>query len=105
MGWYIKIARQIDTKMAGAIQRCGRTTFCQKSGLSGKRLEGRDKPVIYICRRNVFKKASTHFDTNHHLTVMWHPADKEKTADALKATIRSTLPAEAKLQDDSQSGY
>ncbi|HEX2242103.1 MAG TPA: hypothetical protein VHK27_02360 [Gammaproteobacteria bacterium] len=40
--------------------------------------EGRDKPVIYTCRRNVFEKASTHFDTNHHLTVMWDPADKEK---------------------------
>jgi hypothetical protein len=41
-----------------------------------------------------------HFDTNHHLIVPWNPDDLSKAATKLKATIRATLPAEAKLTDD-----
>ena len=63
--------------------------------------EGLGKPVIYTCRKDVFddKTKGTHFDTNHHLTVVWE-ADKLPDAMAkLKATIRATLPEEAKLDE------
>jgi hypothetical protein len=40
----------------------------------------------------------SHFDTNHHLTVMWSE-DSQRTAEDLKATIRATFPTEAKLED------
>lgn len=61
--------------------------------------EGLGKHVIYTCKADVFKDVA-HFDTNHHLTVMWHDgADSEPVAEALKATIRATLPDEARLDD------
>ena len=41
-----------------------------------------------------------HFDANHHLTVIWEENDPEKAADMLKATIRSTLPDSAKMEDN-----
>jgi len=61
--------------------------------------EGLGKPVIYLCRKDVFedKTQGTHFDTNHHLTVVWDPADLTDAAEKLKATIRATLPREAKF--------
>jgi hypothetical protein len=66
--------------------------------------EGLGKPVIYTCKKEVFEdpKSCPHFDTNHHLTILWELApDKRRNAgDKLKATIRATLPAEAKLTDD-----
>ncbi|MCX5643068.1 MAG: hypothetical protein NTZ17_00025 [Phycisphaerae bacterium] len=66
--------------------------------------EGLMKPVIYTCRREVFKdsKSCPHFDTNHHLTILWDsdPDKREEVGEKLKATIRATLPAEAKLTDD-----
>jgi hypothetical protein len=63
--------------------------------------EGLGKPVIYMCRKDVFedKTLGTHFDTNHHLTVIWDPADIPDFIRRLKATIRATLPAEAVLED------
>jgi nucleoside 2-deoxyribosyltransferase len=63
--------------------------------------EGLGKPVIYTCRKNVFddKQKGTHFDTNHHLTVTWDPASMDNAVAKLKATIRATLPGEAKLAD------
>ncbi len=59
--------------------------------------EGLGKPVIYLCRKDVFndKSQGTHFDTNHHLTVVWDPANLDEAANKLKATIRATLPGEA----------
>ena len=33
-----------------------------------------------------------HFDTNHHLTVMWNPEKPAEAGKKLKATIRATLP-------------
>lgn len=33
--------------------------------------EGLGKPVIYICDKGQFDKNKSHFDTNHHLTVMY----------------------------------
>ncbi|MES2832856.1 MAG: hypothetical protein V4695_12800 [Pseudomonadota bacterium] len=61
--------------------------------------EGLGLPVIYTFKKEAFEKQASHFDTNHHLTVMWgnNPAD---VMEELKATIRATLPAEAKLDDD-----
>ena len=62
--------------------------------------EGLGRPVIYLCEKKKFKKFKTHFDTNHHTTIIW---DEENLSDAinqLKATIRATLPSEAKLTDD-----
>lgn len=65
--------------------------------------EGLGIPVIYICEENVFKdkSKSTHFDTNHHLTVTWKNDAEElkEFADELKATIRATFPNEAKMED------
>lgn len=61
--------------------------------------EGLDKPVIYTCDRGKFEVAKTHFDTNHHLTVVWDAADPAAAAEQLKATIRATLPTEAKQTD------
>lgn len=60
--------------------------------------EGLGKPVIYTCKREAFAAGASHFDTNHHLTVMWHEDAKQVTED-LKATVRATLPSEAKLND------
>ncbi len=64
--------------------------------------EGLGRPVIYTCRKEVFddSKSKPHFDTNHHLTVRWDLGKPEDAAKELKATIRATLPAEAKLTDD-----
>jgi len=63
--------------------------------------EGLGKPVIYTCRKNVFedKSKGTHFDTNHHLTVVWEPGKLDDAVARLKATIRATLPEVAKLND------
>jgi hypothetical protein len=63
--------------------------------------EGLGKPVIYTCRKDVFedKAKGTHFDTNHHLTVVWEPGNLDDAVDRLKATIRATLPEDAQLND------
>jgi hypothetical protein len=62
--------------------------------------EGLGKPVIYTCEQEKFDKTKTHFDTNHHLTVMWDKSKPTVAAEKLKVTIRATLPDEAKLTDD-----
>jgi nucleoside 2-deoxyribosyltransferase len=61
--------------------------------------EGLGKPVIYTCRKDVFESKSegTHFDTNHHLTVVWERDRLDDAVEKLKATIRATLPDEAKF--------
>lgn len=63
--------------------------------------EGLGMEVIYICEKEKFEKLSTHFDTNHHLTVKWKddPESLKKFAEELKATIRATFPTEAKMED------
>lgn len=62
--------------------------------------EGLDKPVIYTCEKSVFEDRTkgTHFDTNHHLTVVWDAASPAAGVIKLKATM-ATLPAEALLSD------
>jgi hypothetical protein len=62
--------------------------------------EGLGKPVIYTCEKTKFDKDKTHFDTNHHLTVIWDDENRGEAAENLKATIRATLPDEAKLTDE-----
>ena len=62
--------------------------------------EGLGKPVIYTCKKEKFDEDKPHFDTNHHLTVIWDENEIEKAVKLLKATIRATLPDEAKLSDD-----
>jgi hypothetical protein len=64
--------------------------------------EGLGRPVIYTCRKEVFEnsKSCPHFDTNHHLTILWDIGDPQEAGEKLKTTIRATLPAEAKLTDD-----
>jgi len=61
---------------------------------------GLGKPVFYTCEEGYFRRFSTHFDTNHHQTVMWNAAEPERAVEDLKAVIRASLPAEAKLRDD-----
>jgi hypothetical protein len=53
--------------------------------------EGLGKPVIYTCKRSEFAKAS-HFDTNHHLTVLWESDKLAEAAKNLMNTIRATIP-------------
>lgn len=65
--------------------------------------EGLGKPVIYTCEKEKFTKDKTHFDTNHHLTVKWDRNNPKEAAEELKATIRATLPDEAKLTDDEKT--
>lgn len=61
--------------------------------------EGLGKPVIYICEKEKFEFSKTHFDTNHHLTIIWDKDNMPKAGEDLKATIRATLPQLAKQED------
>lgn len=62
--------------------------------------EGRGVPVIYMCEKTKWKDRKTHFDTNHMATIIWDIDHLEKAKDLLVATIRATLRAEAKQDDD-----
>lgn len=61
--------------------------------------EGLGKPVIYTCERKVWEEKKTHFDTNHHHTIIWDLDSHQRVAEDLKATIRATLPDEAIMTD------
>jgi hypothetical protein len=62
-------------------------------------------PKVSICRSSIpakkiaWDERKTHFDTNHMLTIIWDAAKPKETGDALTATIRATLRAEARQQD------
>jgi nucleoside 2-deoxyribosyltransferase len=58
---------------------------------------GLDKPVIYTCKAE--KAPEIHFDTNHRHFVKWDPANPSEAETMLKATIRATLPTEARWED------
>jgi hypothetical protein len=62
--------------------------------------EGLGLPVIYTCEKGLWEKEQTHFDTNHLVTRTWELANLKKAEDALVATIRATLRAEAKQTDE-----
>lgn len=61
--------------------------------------EGLGKPVIYTCEKSKFKKEKTHFDTNHHLTIIWNSENPDDAGKSLRATIRATFPGLAKMED------
>jgi hypothetical protein len=62
--------------------------------------EGLGKPVIYTCEKSKFETTRTHFDTNHHLTIIWSDEEAEIAGEQLTQTIRATLPHLAVLVDD-----
>lgn len=64
--------------------------------------EGLGKHVIYTCKKSIFEdeRKKPHFDTNHHLTILWDSQCPEVAAEQLKDTIRATLPGEAKMSDE-----
>lgn len=53
--------------------------------------EGLGKPVVYLCERQKFEQAKTHFDTNHCTTVMWSVGDEARFVQEIVATLRRTL--------------
>jgi nucleoside 2-deoxyribosyltransferase len=61
--------------------------------------EGLGKPVIYTCEKTKFESVKPHFDTNHHLTIVWDTGLPQQAAEDFKATIRATLPSEARMSD------
>jgi hypothetical protein len=61
--------------------------------------EGLGKPVIYTCESEKFSLHKTHFDTNHHLTVVWSKESPDEAGEKLKATVRATLPHLATQSD------
>ncbi len=58
--------------------------------------EGLGKPVIYTCEKSVFDGKTTtarpHFDTNHHLTIIWEATDPADAARRLTDVIRFSIP-------------
>jgi hypothetical protein len=62
--------------------------------------EGLGKPVIYTCKRSTFIQSGTHFDTNHHLTILWEIDKPQEAEQLLVDTIRASLPHLAKLTDN-----
>jgi hypothetical protein len=61
--------------------------------------EGLGRPVIYTCRKQEWKEGKPHFDTSHLNTIIWNPENLRDARTRLTATIRATLPAEAKMTD------
>ena len=61
--------------------------------------EGLSRPVIYTCRKQEWDANKSHFDTNHLNTIIWDPENLRDVETRLTATIRATLPAEAKMTD------
>jgi hypothetical protein len=64
--------------------------------------EGLGKDVIYTCEKSTFDQrqkegGGTHFDTNHHLHILWESKNPGKAVEELKACIRATIP-EAKQE-------
>jgi nucleoside 2-deoxyribosyltransferase len=61
--------------------------------------EGLGRPVIYTCRKQEWDANKSHFDTSHLNTIIWDPENLRDAGTRLTATIRATLPAEAKMTD------
>lgn len=55
--------------------------------------EGLGKPVVYMCRKDVFEEKGTHFDTNHCTTIPWSSDDSGAFCKRLIATLRRSLEA------------
>jgi hypothetical protein len=106
------LRRIIDNPPAGPIDdrlrveiRKSRFTICELTDKNpgayweGGFAEGLGRPVIYTCNKTFFDTKGTHFDTNHCHTVLWTEEALSDAGERLKATIRATLPGEAKLTD------
>lgn len=61
--------------------------------------EGLGRPVLYTCREAEWNAQKSHFDTNHLTTIIWNADRLEIAAERIAATIRATLPEEAKMSD------
>jgi hypothetical protein len=67
--------------------------------------EGLGRPVIYTCRQMEWDeldergRRKVHFDTSHLVTIIWDPTHLDDASTRLTATIRATLPGEAKMTD------
>ena len=95
----------IDDQMRTALRTCRFVISDLTHGSHGAYWEagfgeGLGKPVIYTCRKLEWGNNSSHFDTNHLVTIVWDPQDLQRAGQSLTATIRATLPSEAKLTDD-----
>ncbi len=53
--------------------------------------EGLGISVIYLCEESEFEEQKTHFDVNHHTTIIWNPNDPMRAGDKLISTIKLTL--------------
>lgn len=53
--------------------------------------EGLGKPVLYLCKSDVFEQQGTHFDTNHCTTILWNPDQPGSFTGDLVATLRRSL--------------
>lgn len=68
--------------------------------------EGLGRPVIYTCRKSEWDavdasgRRKVHFDASHLVTVIWESGKLHDAADRITATIRATLPSEARMTDD-----
>jgi nucleoside 2-deoxyribosyltransferase len=92
----------IDARLRNEIRNCRFLIADLSHGNSGSYweagyAEGLGKPVIYTCKKSVFEGkvadiARPHFDTNHHLTLLWEQADPQSAASRLKETIRLSIP-------------
>lgn len=97
-------AGQIDNQMRVALRRArfaiaDLTHSSRGAYWEGGFAEGAGKPVIYTCRKEIWEKEKSHFDTNHLATIIWDPANLGDAAKQMTAMIRATLPAEAKMSD------
>ena len=61
--------------------------------------EGLGKLVIYVCEKSKFENDKTHFDTNHHLTILWDKNNPKEAEERLVNTIRATFPDLAIIED------
>lgn len=50
--------------------------------------EGLGKPVIYLCREPEWNERRTHFDVNHHATVIWNPDRLDEAAESINQHVQ-----------------
>ena len=89
------IAGLIDARMSVAIRTSAFVVADLTDDNLGAYFEagfaiGLGKTVIFTCEREKWEE-KTHFDTNHHYTVIWDSKEPEKAAEKLKATLRDTF--------------
>ena len=89
------IAGLIDARMSVAIRTSAFVVADLTDDNLGAYFEagfaiGLGKTVIFTCEREKWEE-KTHFDTNHHYTVIWDSKEPEKAAEKLKATLCDTF--------------